>query len=122
MKRDTPNFQFPPGKPPRSSLTLQQLYQLAQHFAQEYPISPSKRGRPTRYSEPMILALWLFKQLNQLSYRQLHCQIKSLSETIPNFSTLHYRFDRISADRLAKFNLWVTQQLAEEETSPSASE
>jgi len=85
---------------------LEDLHQLAQAFVQQHPQPQTGRGRPPRYDEAPVLALWLFRPLYRSSDRRLRALAGALGHPVPEISTRHDQIARLPAQRFADFHRW----------------
>jgi hypothetical protein len=96
----------------RAQVSLTRLVEIAEAFCAQHP-PPRGRGRPATYSEALVLALWAFKQLHGLTWRQLESVSRQVLPQAPDFSTLHYRVRRIPQERWAGFQRLLAGQVPE---------
>lgn len=94
----------------RAELTLRDILGWTRAFCLRHPPA-ARRGRPPRYGEDLILALWLFKQLNGVSWRKLEAAARQILPEVPDFSTLYYRVVHVPLERLEGLNLFLAQEV-----------
>lgn len=93
----------------RAQMPLARLVEISEAFCAQHP-QPRSRGRPPTYSEGLVLALWAFKQLHDLSWRKLEAISRQILPEVPDFSTLHYRVRRLPQERWEEFNRWLAER------------
>ena len=97
----------------RNAIPFNTLLQLAEEFCAEKELNSKKkeRGRPPLYPLSLILAMWLWKTMLKLSYRQTEVILHSLiPQDLPDFSTLHYRVSKITEDLWIEFLNWLARR------------
>jgi len=81
---------------------LKKLYALVKQFVER--VSPyqqtTKRGRPRKYSDILIITLWLYQTLNRYSYRETLEKAKQEGFNIPALSDYHYRVKMLDKELL----------------------
>jgi hypothetical protein len=80
----------------RSRLPLKKLYALTKHILEKINLNQvKKKGRPKKYEERFIIALWLFQILNKRSYRETFETAKNENFDVPSLSNYHYRVKQL---------------------------
>jgi len=82
-------------------ISIKQLISIAKIFNSIFLTKRKKRGRPPKYSDELIMFLFLLKVARRFSFRVLRTVYQDLFEgEVPSLSTLHYRFKRLDTQRL----------------------
>lgn len=86
----------------RSKLPLKKLYEFTKRILENKNPNQKvkKKGRPKKYQEPLIIALWLFQILNKRSYRETLEEAKNQNFDVPSLSDYHYRVRQLDEELL----------------------
>ena len=81
---------------------MKKLYALTKHILEKINLNQQvkKKGRPKKYEEPLIIALWLFQILNKRSYRETLETAKNENFDVPSLSDYHYRVKQLDEELL----------------------
>ena len=90
----------------RSKLRLKIIYKITRSIINERPLV--FRGRPKIYSEALIISIFLYQTLKDLSYREALEEASDILGLKPALSTYHYRVSKIPE----KFLKILLQELA----------
>ena len=77
----------------RSSFSLEKLYTFVTCFLSNVQSEhkTKKRGRPHKYGDKLIIALWLYQTLMGLSYRETLALASQQNFPTPSLRDYHYR-------------------------------
>ena len=78
----------------RSKLNLKVIFKITQAVLTEK--SSSSKGRPRTYSDALIIAIFLYQILRNLSYREAIEEASIVLGKAPALSTYHYRVSKLS--------------------------
>jgi len=81
----------------KSKLPLKKLHTFVSYLLKR--VGPNrqakKKGRPQKYEDALIIALWLFQILNNYSYRETPEKAKNEGFNVPSLCDYHYRVKKI---------------------------
>ena len=86
----------------RSKLRLKTILKITQAIINEKPMA--FRGRPKTYSDALIISIFLYQTLKNLSYREVLEEAYDILGQSPALSTYHYRVSKLPKS-LLKFLL-----------------
>ncbi|GIV18561.1 MAG: hypothetical protein KatS3mg023_0312 [Armatimonadota bacterium] len=101
-----------------ATIRVRTIYSLVLRFCQLHPL-PKRRGRPCKYSEALILTLWLLAVRENASYRRLLFALAPEilpDHPLPALGTLAYRLQHLADKRLQQLLHWLAQQGMASET------
>jgi hypothetical protein len=88
----------------KSKLPLKKLYTFVSYFLKRVTSNrqAKKKGRPQKYEDALIIALWLFQILNNYSYRETLEKAKAKDEgfNVPSLCDYHYRVKQLDNELL----------------------
>ena len=86
----------------RSRLSFPKLYKIVKKYPRKITPNSSKRGRPRKYGDDLILTLWLYQTLWQTSYREVLEEAREFNFPTSSLSTYNYRVSKLSPKDLKK--------------------
>jgi hypothetical protein len=79
----------------KTGMSFKQIYKLVKRFFKKIEYKEKKnsqRGRPRRYKDEFIIAIFLYQTLKQYSYREVLQEPKYLSFKTPSLNNYHLSF------------------------------
>ncbi len=97
----------------RSKLNLKVIFKITQAVITEKPLS--SRGRPRTYSDALIIAIFLYQILRNLSYREVLEEASFVFGQAPALSTYHYRVSKLPKKLIKEILKRLAQKLLSKE-------
>jgi len=98
----------------RSRLPLIKIYRLVQTYLKDSQRSHLRqRGRPRRYTDALVLSLWLYQTVWDLSYREVLEEAERAGFPTPALSTYHYRVGALPLERFQRLLIQLGKGLAQ---------
>jgi hypothetical protein len=87
----------------KTGISFKQIYKLVKRFFKKIEYKEKKnsqRGRPRKYKDEFIIAIFLYQTLKQYSYREVLQELKCLGFKTPSLNDYHYRVKQLNENTL----------------------
>jgi hypothetical protein len=87
----------------KTGISFKQIYKLTERFFKKIKYKEKKnsqRGRPRKYKDEFIIAIFLYQTLKQYSYREVLQELKYLGFKTPSLNDYHYRIKQLDENIL----------------------
>jgi Transposase DDE domain. len=87
----------------KTGISFKQIYKLTKRFFKKIKYKEKKnsqRGRPRKYKDEFIIAIFLYQTLKQYSYREVLQELKYFGFKTPSLNDYHYRIKQFNENTL----------------------
>jgi hypothetical protein len=87
----------------KTGISFKKIYKLTKRFFKKIEYEEKKnnqRGRPRKYKDEFMIAIFLYQTLKQYSYREVLQELKYLGFKTPSLNDYHYGIKQLNENIL----------------------